>query len=153
VSPVAARNSFGFKPPIVVAPSATVAFALSAKTASGATAKVQGLLYAGLVDLDDHGGGPLAPLNGGLLLVGLMLLPLGKGQRRRVALIAASAGLVLITALAGCSGGSSHSSSGTSTPVFGSGALSQPVTLSTVSVSSASGVATSVQQLPTIGFQ
>ena len=87
-------------------------------------------------------------------MVGLMLMPLGNRRRRRAALMAL-AGLALMVALAGCgsSNGSSHGGAGTSQPVNGSGALSNPITLSSVSVSSATGSATSVQQLTAIKFQ
>jgi len=155
VSPVTASNTFNFNPPVTVGPGQTVAFAITAQTANSLATAGQGAIYAALLGPGGghHDGGPLTPLGGGLLMVGLMLMPLGNCRRRQVALIALG-GLMLAVALAGCgsSNGSNHGGTGTSQSVIGGGPLANPITLSTVSVNSAGGSATSVQQLTAIGY-
>lgn len=161
ISPVKSSNTLSFNPPLAVSPGATLSFSFTAQTATNPVASIKRLAYAALVELgsadhpDDHGGGgPLAPLGGGLLMMGLILLPLGDRQRRRAALLAVF-GLVLIATLAGCgSSSSSHpSSSSTSATVSSSGALSKPLPLSSVTVTSTSGSASSTQQLTALIFK
>lgn len=154
VSPVAASNVFVFNPPIVVNPGASVTFTITARTAGGVAAIARRFAYAAFVELggDHHDGVPLAPLGAGMLLIGLMLLPLAKPTRRRVALIVIG-GLILTVALAGCGSSNSSNPSGYTATVFGSGALSNQVPLSTVTASSASGSVVSLQQLTGFGFE
>lgn len=155
VSPVTTSNVLTFNPPIVVNPGAAVSFTVTAQTASGAAALARRVVYASMVELGgDRSGrsGPLAPLGGGLLMLGLTLIPLGRRTRRRAALIAFG-GLLLAVALAGCGNSSSSHPSGYSATVFGSGAISQVVPLSTVSVTSGAGSVVTVQQLTALGFE
>ena len=77
---------------------------------------------------------------------------MAKPTRRRAVLIAVGA-LLLTTAVVGCGGSNSSSPSGYAVTVLDTGALSNAIPLSTVSVSSSGGDVTSSQELTALGFQ
>ncbi|MGO9602126.1 MAG: hypothetical protein ACLQAT_01750 [Candidatus Binataceae bacterium] len=149
VAPVAASNRLTFTPPISVAAGATVSFTITAETAGSIAAIVQRIIYAGMLAGD---ASPIGPLGGGMMLLGVMLMPMGVGRRRR-ALVMTFAAIALMVTVAGCGSSNSSSPSNSGSPVDGSGTLKQPVTLSTINVTSGTSSISSVQQLTAVGYQ
>jgi hypothetical protein len=151
VAPVVANNRVVFSPPVAIPASATVIFNIQVVTASGMASRAKPVIYAGL-DAGDRNS-PIAPLTGGLLLVGLVLgaLPI---TRRRYAGVAALVLIALVVTAVGCGGNSSSSQPATgSSVVNGDGTLNSPVTLGNVTVTGSSGSATTAVQLTGVSFQ
>src|SRR5262249_25545236 len=88
-----------FSPPVTVSPRASVAFSFTAMTSSGAAMRAEPFAYAGI--LIGGGATTIGQLTGGTLFIGLLLMPLGIRQRRRVGLVAFAA-LALMASATGC---------------------------------------------------
>lgn len=150
VAPVAASNTLTFNPPITVAAGATVSFTITAETASSVSAIAQRIIYAGMLA---GRRSPIGPLGGGMMLLGVMLMPLGIRRRRRAVMITLAA-IALTVTIAGCSGSNGGApSANTSSVVDSSGTLKNPVILSTVKVTSGGGKIAAVQHLTAVGFE
>jgi hypothetical protein len=85
--------------------------------------------YAGI--LIRGGAAPIGQLSGGMLFIGLLLMPLGIRQRRRVGL-AAFAALALMATATGCGDSGSGAPSHQTAIVDSQGNLSKPVILRTI---------------------
>lgn len=148
VAPVAASNTLIFDPPIAIEDGQTLSFSMTARTIGGdAAIMADSVAYASMLS---GRGQRLAPLGGGLLLLGAMLMPMGIRRRRRVAWMALAA-LVLIATMAGC--GNSGATPATITrQVEAGGELTRPVKLSVVKVKSSNSSSTTTQVLTAIVF-
>jgi sugar lactone lactonase YvrE len=152
VTPVTASNVFVFNPPITVAAGGTISFSLTADTAMSMAQLQHRLMLSGLLSGGSRRS-PIAPLGAGLLAIGLMLQGLD-GRRRRRAVVIGMALLALATVATGCGSSSSRSPvTGLSTGVSVSGALTSPVTLSTVTVTGGTRTASTTQQVTGLGFE
>ncbi|MGO9606161.1 MAG: hypothetical protein ACLQAT_22680 [Candidatus Binataceae bacterium] len=150
VAPVTASNTLTFNPPIIVAAGATVSFAITAATAGGISAIAPRIVYAGILA---GGRSPIGPLGGGMMLLGVMLMPLSIRRRRRAVMITLAT-IALTVTIAGCSGSSGGApSANTSSVVDSSGMLKNPVILSMVKVTSGGTKITAVQHLTAVGFE
>lgn len=155
VQPVMSTNTFTFNPPLSLAPGATLTFTVTADTAGSLARLDHRIAYAAvLVSGRFDRLPPLMPLGGGLAVVGLMLVPLENRKRRRTAMLALLA-LALVAGLAGCTGGGSSNSrtAADRSPVDGSGTLSKPVSVSSITVTSGTNSATSMQQVVAVKYE
>lgn len=143
---IAPSTTLTFSPPITITEGAAVTFSFTATVAGGAAMNTRPFAYASMLA---GGASPTGRLSGGMLLVGVMLMPLGIRQRRRVALVALVGVLLMVTA-AGCGGGSSSAGqSGQSTVVDSGGNPKKSIVLSTIK----SSVGNSTQQLVAVAFE
>ena len=86
--------------------------------------------YAGILILG--GAAPIGQLGGGTLFIGLLLMPLGFRQRRRIAL-AALAALALVATATGCGESNESGAPSQQTAIVDSqGNLNKPVVLTTI---------------------
>jgi hypothetical protein len=86
--------------------------------------------YAGI--LIRGGAAPIGQLSGGMLFIGLLLMPLGIRQRRRVGLVAFAA-LALMATATGCGNSNGSGAPSQQTAIVDSqGNLSKPVILRTI---------------------
>ncbi|MGO9452323.1 MAG: hypothetical protein ACLQDV_14970 [Candidatus Binataceae bacterium] len=102
VTSIAASTTLTFSAPIAIDAGESVSFSLTGVTAGASAMNAAPLAYASI--LGGGGSGPPAPLSTGMLMLGVLLIPLGIRQRRRATLIAFA--LLIVTA-AGCGGSSS----------------------------------------------
>ena len=150
VSPVASTNMLTFDPPIPVGDGQSLRFSLTATTGLSAAAMLgRGVAYASML----AGGGsiPLGPMSGGLVMLGVILMPLGFRRRRRTAWMAFAA-LLLIATMAGCSDGGSGRL-GITREVETSGVLNSPAKLSVIQVRTGNSNPTSKQFLTAFVFK
>jgi hypothetical protein len=128
-STITASTSLTFLPPVTISPGASVTFSLTATTSSGAAMNAEPFAYAGI--LIRGGAAPIGQLSGGMLFIGLLLMPLGIRQRRRVGL-AAFAALALMATATGCGDSGSGTPSQQTAIVDSQGNLSKRVILRTI---------------------
>jgi hypothetical protein len=146
-SVIAASTALTFSPPITIGAGASVTFLLTAGTSNYAAMNTQPLAYAGILTRGD--ASPIGQLDGEILFIGLLLMPLGIGQRRRVALIAFVV-LALMATAAGCSGGSGSTAPSQQIAIVDSqGNLNKAITLRTIKTTDSS----SSQQLTALRFE
>ena len=146
-SVIAASTALTFSPPITIGAGASVTFSLTAGTSSYGAVNIQPLAYAGI--LTRGGASPIGQLGGEMLFIGLLLMPLGISQRRRVALIAFAV-LTLLAAAAGCGKGSGSAAPSQQTAIVDSqGNLNKAITLRTIKTTGSS----SSQQLTALRFE
>jgi hypothetical protein len=144
-SVIAASTTLSFAPPVTVDPGASVTFSFTATAAGGAAMNTLPPAYASMLT---DGASPPGPLSGGMLMLGVLLMPLGIKQRRRAVLVA-FLGLALIASAAGCGSSSTAATSGQTVLVDSQGNPTKPVALSTIKTSSGN----STQQLTAIEFE
>jgi len=118
-----------FSPPVSVSPGASVSFSFTAMTSGDAAMKAEPCAYAGV--LIWGGATPIGQLSGGALFIGLLLMPLGIKQRRRVGLVAFAA-LALMATATGCGNSESAEPLQQSAIVNSQGSLNKPVVLRTI---------------------
>jgi hypothetical protein len=149
VLPVTNNNVFNFSPPLTVAAGTTLSFALTTRIADQIASESQPI---GRAAMFPPMRGALTPA-AGMLMLGLMLMPITR--RRRWLMALAAVGVVVTVGVAGCGSSSSSSSpvapSSVTVAITGSGPLSTPVTLSTITAT-AGGSARSVQQVSAVQF-
>jgi hypothetical protein len=124
-----------FSSPVTVSPAASVTFSFTATTSSGAAMKGEPFAYAGI--LIGSGAASVGQLSGGTLFIGLLLMPLGIRQRRRVGL-AAFAALALMGTATGCGNSESAAPLQQTTIVNSQGILNKPVILRTINTAGSS---------------
>ena len=124
-----------FSPPVTVSPGASVTFSFTAMTSSGTAMKAEPFAYAGI--LIGGGATPIGQLSGGTLLIGLLLMPLGIRQRRRVGWVAFAA-LALMATATGC-GNSENAAPLQQTAIVNSqGILNKPAILRIINTTGSS---------------
>jgi hypothetical protein len=129
-STITASTTLTFSPPVTISPGASVTFSLTATTSSGAAMRAEPFAYAGI--LIGSGAAPISQLGGGMLFIGLLLMPLGIRQRRRVGL-AAFAALALMATATGCGESNGSAAPSQQTVIVDSqGNLNKPVVLRTI---------------------
>ena len=148
VSPVLPTTTIQLIPPVTVAKGATAKFTVDAQTSAGGSSTIdRGLAYAATM----KGFPRIGPLSGGLMLIGVMLMPLGI-RRRRVLLIGLAA-FTLMVGIAGCESLSSTAPpTGITRAVDNTGTLSSPARLSNIELNTGGTKSSSVQSLTTLGL-
>jgi hypothetical protein len=135
-STITASTTLTFSPPVTISPGASVTFSLTATTSSGAAMNAEPFAYAGI--LIRGGAAPIDRLGGGMLFIGLLLMPLGIRQRRRVGLVAFAA-LALMATATGCGDSSGSGAPSQQTAIVDSqGTLNKPVILGTIKTTASS---------------
>jgi hypothetical protein len=145
-SAIASSTVLTFTPPVTVTPGVSVTFALTATISSGAAMSAEPFAYAGV--LTRGGASPIGQPGAEMLFVGLLLMPLGIGQRRRAMLIAFGL-LALMATAAGCGSSGSGAPSQQTVIVDSQGNLNKPLTLRTIKNSGGS----SSQQVTAVRYQ
>jgi hypothetical protein len=134
-STISTITTLTFSPPVTVSPGASVTFSFAAMTSSDTAMKAEPFAYAGV--LIGGGATPIGKLSGGTLFIGLLLMPLGIRQRRRVGLVAFAA-LVLMATATGCGNSESAAPLQQTVIVNSQGNLSKPVILRTINATRSS---------------
>jgi hypothetical protein len=145
-SAIASSTVLTFSPPVTISPGVSVTFALTATLSSGAAMNAEPIAYAGI--LTRGGVSPIGQPLAEMLFVGLLLMPLGIGQRRRAVLIALGV-LALMATAAGCGNSGSAAPSQQTVIVDSQGNLSKPLILRTIKNSGES----SSQQVTAVRYQ
>jgi hypothetical protein len=145
-SAIASSTVLTFSPPVTISPGVSVTFALTATTSSGAAMNAQPFAYAGI--LTSGNASPIGQPGAEMLFVGLLLMPLGIGQRRRAVLIAFGV-LALMATAAGCGNSGSGTPSQQTVIVDSQGNLNKPLTLRTIKKTGAS----SSQRVTAVRYQ
>jgi len=128
-STITTLTTLTFSAPVTVSPGASVTFSFTAMTLSDAAMKADRFAYAGA--LIWGGATPIGQLSGGALFIGLLLMPLGIKQRRRVGLVALAAVALMATAT-GCGDSEGAAPSQQTAIVNSQGSLNKPVILRTI---------------------
>jgi hypothetical protein len=147
VAPVAATNTLTFNPPISLAEGETATFSLTAETAEGNAAIGDRFIYAGM--LIDRS--PIGPLGAGMMLLGVMLMPMGTRRRRR-AIVMAIAAIALTVAVVGCGSSGGSAPAPTKIAVSGDGHLKKAARLSTIDLRLGGVKKAIVQKLTAVDF-
>jgi hypothetical protein len=145
-SAIASSTVLTFSPPVTIGPGVSVTFALTATTSSGAAMNAEPFAYAGI--FSRGGASPIGQPGAEMLFIGLLLMPLGIGQRRRAVLIAFSV-LALMASAAGCGNSGSGAPSQQTVIVDSQGNLNKPLNLPTINGSGGS----SSQQVTAVRYQ
>jgi hypothetical protein len=134
-SVITASTTLTFSAPITISPGSSVTFSLTATTSSGAAMNAEPFASAGIPILG--GSAPFGQLGGGMLFIGLLLMPLGIRQRRRIAL-AAFVALALMATATGCGSSGSGAPSQQTVIVDSQGNLNKSLVLRTIKTTASS---------------
>jgi hypothetical protein len=146
-SAIASSTVLTFAPPVTISPGVSVSFALTATTSSGAAMNAEPFAYAGI--FTRGGASPIGQPGAEMLFVGLLLMPLGIGQRRRAVLMAFGV-LALMATAAGCGNSSGSGAPSQQTVIADSqGNLNKAFRLHTIKTPGGS----STQQVTAVRYQ